>query len=341
MPARLPPDFGRKFVVCVDTEEEFDWSKPKRRDSTSVQAIRALPVAQARMRAAGVCPAYLMDFPVAADAAAAAIIGGFLADGECTIGSQLHPWVNPPFDEPMAVRNSFPGNLPRVIERAKLAALTDQIARAFGRRPTVYRAGRYGIGPNTVALLDELGYSVDCSVRPLFSYAHEDGPTFWDAPTAPHWLGAERRILELPLTAVFVGGLARLGAPLFRAGETVPPLRAALARTRLLNRVALTPEGMPLSETLEGLRLLLDQGVRFFSIAFHSPSVEPGHTPFVRDQADLARLYEWLDCVFDFLAKNGVEASTPEAVYAAALCAEPLALRRPLALTPVPAGLGL
>jgi hypothetical protein len=328
IPARLPDDFGRRFVVCVDTEEEFDWRKPKRRDATSVRAIRALPEAQRRMEAAGVCPAYLMDFPVAQSAESAAIIGEFLARDACTIGSQLHPWVNPPFDEPMAVRNSFPGNLPRSLERAKLSALTEQIASSFGRRPVVYRAGRYGIGPNTVAVLDELGYRIDCSVRPLFDYGAEDGPSFWRAPICPHWLGPERRLLELPLTAVFVGGLARLGAPLFRAGERLPPLRSALARSRLLNRVSLTPEGMPLSETLEGLRLLIDEDVRFFSIAFHSPSVEPGHTPFVRDAEDLKQFYGWLDGVFNFLAANGVRSATPESVLAEAERGEMLAATR-------------
>jgi len=57
------------------------------------------------------------------------------------------PWVNPPFDEALTVANSFAGNLPEAIERAKLRVLTDRITEAFGRRPQVYRAGRYGIRP--------------------------------------------------------------------------------------------------------------------------------------------------------------------------------------------------
>lgn len=322
---RFPDAFGRRFIVCVDTEEEFDWGKPKRRDATSVQAIRALPVAQERMRAAGVKPAYLMDYPVANSAESVGIIGRFFADNQCTIGAQLHPWVNPPFEEALAVRNSFPGNLPRELERAKLLNLTEKLAEGFGKRPIVYRAGRYGVGPNSPALLDELGYRVDCSVRPLFDYRREDGPSFWSAPARPYWTGPEHRLLEIPLTSVFVGGLKAVGKPLFRVSEAVPPIRAALARSRLLNRVALTPEGMPLSETIEGLKGLLDIGNQLFSIAFHSPSVEPGHTPFVRDQADLARMYAWFDGVFDYFARHGVLATTPEDVLQAAEMTEPLA----------------
>jgi len=330
---RFAPDFGRRFIVCVDTEEEFDWGKPKRRDATSVQAIRALPVAQERMRAAGVKPAYLMDYPVANSPESVGIIGRFFADGQCTIGAQLHPWVNPPFEEALAVRNSFPGNLPRALERAKLLNLTEKLAEGFGYRPIVYRAGRYGVGPNSPALLDELGYRVDCSVRPLFDYHREDGPSFWHAPARPYWTSPERRLLEIPLTSVFVGGLKAIGKPLFRMSEVLPPFRSALARSRLLNRVALTPEGMPLSETIEGLKGLLDEGNQLFSIAFHSPSVEPGHTPFVRDAADLALMYAWFDGVFDFFTRHGVIATTPEDVLLAAEMAEPLARCAPPTLT--------
>ena len=324
----LPASFGRGFMVSVDTEEEFDWSKPKRRDAVSVEAVRALPTAQARLRAAGVKPAYLMDYPIASNPVSVHIIRRFLEDGDCTIGAQLHPWVNPPFDEVIDGRNSFPGNLPRSLERAKLKLLTERLEASFGQRPTVYRAGRYGIGPNTEAILDELGYRVDCSVRPLFDYADEQGPSFWDVPSFPYWTGPERRILEIPLSSLFVGALARVGTRLYRWSGRVPRLRGALARTGLLNRVALTPEGVPLDETLEALRVLIDRGARIFSISFHSPSVETGHTPFVRDQSDLKRLYGWMDGVFDFFARHGIRPCTPHDVLAAAIAVEPRADRR-------------
>ncbi len=314
----FPASFGRRFIVCIDTEEEFDWGEPKRRDAISVEAIRALPQAQARMRAAGVCPAYLMDYPVASSHGSVDILREFLDAGECTIGAQLHPWVNPPFDEAMVVRNSFPGNLPRATERAKLTILTDRLEAGFGERPIVYRAGRYGVGPNTEALLDELGYRIDCSVRPLFDYRAEDGPSFWKAPAKPYWTGNERRLLESPATSMFVGHLRGLGGPLFRLGDTIPHLRGAMARTGLLNRVVLTPEGMPLDETLRGLDSMMNGDTRLFSIAFHSPSVEPGHTPFVRDAADLKTFYAWLDGVFDFFAREGVLPATTHDVLAAA-----------------------
>lgn len=305
--------------MSVDTEEEFDWSMPRRRDANSVTAVRVLPVAHARLRSYGVKPAYLVDYPVASNPMSVEVLRRFLDDGECTLGAQLHAWVNPPFDEAVNVANSFPGNLPRALERAKMLALTERITESFGRRPIVYRAGRYGVGPNSEALLDELGYRVDCSVRPFFDYAEEKGPSFWSTPTQPYWTGPERRLLEVPMTTVFIGGLRRLGGPLFRLSGYIPLMRGAMARTRLLNRVALTPEGMPLCEALRGLRALMAKGTRLFSISFHSPSVEPGHTPFVRDEADLKQLYAWFDGVFDYFARVGVEPATVEDVLGAAI----------------------
>lgn len=315
---RFPEDFGRRLVVFVDTEEEFDWSKPKRRDSTSVRAVQALPKAHRTLRGYGLKPAYLVDFPVTVTEASANVLRGFLAADECTIGTQLHPWVNPPFDETLDAVNSFVGNLPRNLERAKLKALTDAITESFGMRPIVYRAGRYGIGPNTEALLDELGYRMDTSVRPFFDYRDEGGPSFRRIEPQPYWTGPEKRLLEVPLTSTFVGGLRRLGEPLFHFGGRIPHMRGLMARTGLLSRVPLTPEGTSLQEALAALSVLLDSDMQLFSISFHSPSVEPGHTPYVRDSADLKRFYAWLDGVFNFLAKAGVTPATVDDVLDAA-----------------------
>jgi len=73
----------------------------------------------------------------------------------------------------------------------------------------------------------------------------------------------------------------------------LPRLRALLARSRILERISLTPEGTPLSDALRAIRILLDDDARLLSISFHSPSVQPGHTPYVRDAADLRRFYGW------------------------------------------------
>ena len=314
---QFPEDFGRRFTIFVDTEEEFDWGKPLSRDQRATTHMKAMPRMQAHMRQAGATPVYLVDHPIATDPASVEMLRAWQDAEECTVGTQLHPWVNPPFEEEVTGRNSFTGNLPLQLQRAKLAVLTETIEQAFGRRPTVYRAGRYGVGEHSAALLQEAGYTVDVSVRALFDYSAEAGPDFAQVAPLPFWAG-DGNLLEVPLSAASVGRLRGRGSSLYPATARHPRLRSLLARTGLLNRIALTPEDMPLKDALKAARVLLDEGARVFSISFHSPSVEPGHTPYVRDPKELDLFYAWWDGLFDFFAKNGIEPATIEEIRAAA-----------------------
>jgi hypothetical protein len=321
---RLPETFGRRVAVFVDTEEEFDWSKPHSREERSTRSGESLPIVHRRLQGYGVSPVYLLDHPVATDPRCVATLRDFQERGECAIGTQLHPWVNPPFEEEVNPANSFPGNLPRELEQAKLGRLTDAIETAFSRRPIVYRAGRYGVGPNTAELLAELGYRVDVSVRSLFDYSDEGGPDFSRIKPVPYRVGGDG-LVEIPLTSAYVGALRGNGGDLYPAAGKVPRLRGLLARSRLLNRVALTPEGMPLAEVIEAVDRLIDDGLQLFSISFHSPSVEPGNTPYVRDKQDLDLFYAWWDGMFDLFGRRGVAPASMDEVLAALDAARPLA----------------
>lgn len=310
-----PEDFGARFIVFVDVEEEFDWDAPLASANRSVGAIAALPAAHARFAAAGVPLALMVDHPVATDARAIDLIGPLLGNGTA-VGTQLHPWVNPPHDEEPSAANSFVGNLPRALEESKLVALTGAIAAAFGTPPTAYRAGRYGLGPASFDLLAKHGYQLDSSMRPGFDYAAQGGPDF--AALDNH---AFRRdgIIELPLTTVFTGGARGGGMGLYQAAGAIPKGRGVLARLRLLQRIPLTPEGIPVREALEAIRVAVGEGVRILNFAFHSPSLAPGHTPYVRDEAELLLFWQWWDEVLAELDRLGVKPAGLEEIIAAAL----------------------
>lgn len=309
-----PDSFGTRFVVFVDAEEEFDWSQPLARENRSVAAVAALPAAHARFAAAGVPLALMVDHPIATDPHAINLIGPLLTGGT-SVGTQLHPWVNPPFDEPLTPANSFVGNLPRALEEAKLVALTEAITTAFGTRPTAYRAGRYGLGLASFDLLAAHGYRLDSSMRPGFDYASEGGPDFSALGNHAFRAGG---IVELPLTTVFTGAARSAGMPLYRAAGAIPKGRAVLARSGLLQRIPLTPEGIPVREALEAIRVAIGEGVRVLSFAFHSPSLAPGHTPYVKDDAELAAFWHWWDRVLAELDRLGAKAAGLDDVISAA-----------------------
>jgi hypothetical protein len=304
--ARLGSGFGTRFSVCVDTEEEFDWTKPRSRDQTETSHIRHLKEFQSLADAHGIRPCYLIDYPVAHTPEAAAIMAELYATGRCQIGTQLHAWVNPPHDEIVNTFNSFAGNLPIDLERAKLLALTQEIERNVGVKPDIYRAGRYGIGLNSSTLLEELGYRVDTSVRPHFDYSHEGGPSFLRHDSRPYWAGPNGLLLELPLGVAFTGQMRRIGRWLYGTGRGRRRLLSGLARSGMLARVALTPEDMPEQDVRDAISALLDDGLQYLSFSFHSPSVAPGHTPYVRNSAELSDFYRWWDRILNFLAQRGV-----------------------------------
>ncbi|HEX8192080.1 MAG TPA: polysaccharide deacetylase family protein [Allosphingosinicella sp.] len=309
--AHLDESFGRRFVLFADAEEEFDWTQPLRRENVATTAVAALPEANRRFAGRGLVPTYLVDWPVAADPASADAIASMVAAGTCDVGTQLHPWVNPPHAETVTRANSFVGGLPAELEHAKIVALTEKLTEAFGARPISYRAGRYGIGPNTARSLAMEGYKLDVSVRSLFDYSAEGGADFTDHPIWPYWL--ENGLLEVPLTACLTGALS--GKPSLLRQQR---LRGPFARTGLLSRVPLTPEGTSLREALRAIEVLLDRGTRLFSLSFHTPSVVPGHTPYVRDEADLRTFWAWWDGVFDLFEKHGVTPARAGDILAAA-----------------------
>ncbi|MFZ3482499.1 polysaccharide deacetylase family protein [Sphingomonas sp. 3-13AW] len=313
-----PEAFGTRFTLFVDTEEEFDWGAPFRRDGFGTAAITALPEAHRRFEARGVGIVYLIDYPIACDPAAVDSLRQVLSDGRSEVGAQLHPWVTPPFDERLILSNSFAGNLADTLEAAKLDQLEKAIRLGFGRAPRVYRAGRYGLGAHTLRLLAARGYRVDSSMRAGYDYSAEGGPDYTAIPNHAFRTGPHEAILELPLTTVFTGRARGGGGALYDRLGRLPKGMGMAARLRLLNRVSLTPEGMPLNEALEAIRVAAGEGVRLLNFAFHSPSLVPGNTPYVRDAADLRCFWEWWEEVLDLLDRLGILPASLEEILAAA-----------------------
>lgn len=306
----LDPAFGTRFMLFVDTEEEFDWNAPFSRTGHGVTALPGMARGQAYFAAAGVKPVYVTDYPVIDCEAASAMMAQWVSDGTADIGAHLHPWVNPPHVEDVSAANSYVGFLPEAVERAKLEALCRRIEERFGQRPIAYRAGRYGVGPNSARLLSEAGFRLDSSVRSRFDYSHQHGPDFCGLPQTPYWAGPDRTLLELPLSTAFVGLLRGAGERLYRAAQSMGPLAGALSRARMLSRVPLTPEGISATEAIAAIDALIEEGVPVLNFSFHSPTLEPGHTPYVRDEADRTAFYGWWDAVLAHLAKRGVRAAS-------------------------------
>jgi hypothetical protein len=86
-----------------------------------------------------------------------------------------------------------------------------------------------------------------------------------------------------------------------------------MSHLHVVNKVMLSPEGSTLAEMKALTSVLLRRGVRTFSLTMHSPSVEPGCTPYVRTFSELGQFLDRIDAYCDFFMEEvGGTASTPE-----------------------------
>jgi hypothetical protein len=116
--------------------------------------------------------------------------------------------------------------------------------------------------------------------------------------------------MEVPLTTAYWGLLRQLGGAIYPRLWRVPKTRGALARLGLLERIPLTPEGVNADDAIRCIDIALDEGLPLLVFSFHSPSLAAGNTPYVRDEDDLDRFYDWWRRVFGYLAGRKVAPSS-------------------------------
>ena len=296
------------LITTIDAEEDFDWTRPFSRAATEVTSMRSQHLAHRIFERYGVIPTYMVDHPVASQDEGRAPLRELLRSRAAEVGAQLHPWVTPPFVESVSAHNSYQGNLPPALEFAKIQMLTEELTEAFGETPRIFRAGRYGVGANTAAVLSQFGYEADSSVVPCWSFAGQGGPDFRAMGARPYWINAERPILELPVTAAIVGRAAGLPqsvtSKVFNRRSESIGLPSVMARLGLLERIKLTPEGITIHEAKRLVSYMVSHGHKVFVLTYHSPSLEPGNTPYVRTGEDLGRFLRWLDEFYDYFTRS-------------------------------------
>jgi hypothetical protein len=298
--------------MAVDAEEDFDWRKPVYSTDYSIQCMKNVRDLQQIVGAYGIVPTYLLTYPVLEDDDVVRILRRQISRGQCDLGVQLHPWVNPPFDTPsfatLQVGNSFSGNLPSGMEERKLVALKQRFVDRFGFEPRIYRAGRYGLGPHTTAMLEKHGFSIDTSLAPRTSTTAEGGPDYISYDYKTFWFGSQRRLLELPLCRSIVGWGGRWAPPIYntlvRPALSWSGIPSVVTRLRFAERITLSPEGNDVRAMLRLVKHLSAAGETLFVLSFHSSSLAVGRNPYVQTKAELHAFYDCLSSVLDTMASR-------------------------------------
>jgi hypothetical protein len=291
------------LITMVDAEEAFDWTRPFDPAAQDVSSMAAQHLAHRIFERHDVKPLYLVDYPVAIQDAGRAPLRELMRSGLAEMGAQMHPWVTPPFLEEVNHRNSYAGNLPVELELAKTRRLTEALGEAFGEHPLIYRTGRFGAGRRTADILKQLGYVADSSITPCWPAKGIAGS--WITSAQPFWTDRECSLLEIPVSAALVGRLAgtraeHLAPIMFGQTANRLHLTGALSHLGLVERIRLSPEGMTIDEAKRLVRHMIANGHRSFVLTYHSPSLAPGNTPYVRDGEQLARFLDWLDEFYTF-----------------------------------------
>jgi len=310
----LPLEHPPQLIVVIDTEEEFDWNQPADRNSTSVAAMQYINRVQDIFDEYGITPCYVIDYPIASQKQSYTPLADILHDNRCEIGAHLHPWVTPPDNEELLPKNTYPGNLEKELEYEKLKNLTNIIRQNLDLQPVIYKAGRYGFGLNTEAILTELGYQIDLSFCPPVNHGYDGGPDYSQAHAQPFWFNDNKNLLEIPITGSFVGIAGGAAKSLYDFSQKGKKLKipGIFSRLNIVDRLVLSPEGFSSAEHVKITKFLYDKGVRAFTWSFHSPTVMPGATPYVNNEQELKKFLDSFHHYFDFFFNkmHGV-ATTP------------------------------
>ena len=302
------------LIVSVDTEED-DWERARR--GITVENVRQLPRLDRVFERLGVRTTYFTTYQVAIDRHAAAIMRGLGDSGHAEIGAHLHPWNTPPLIEAFEPRTSMLSNLPYSLQLAKLRRLTDTLTEAMGEHPSAFRAGRWGLGPDTVRALIECGYQIDSSVTPFQSWEEFHGPSYVGAPLTPYRLDGRQdpripapggAVLEIPVSWAYSRRPWRVWGRFFRfiSQPRLRPLRlvSAASRLDLVKHIALSPEIHSAADMLTLSRRLLEDGVRHLHLFLHSPSLAPGLGPFVTTAAAVEQVYAAMSTYIETLSRE-------------------------------------
>lgn len=303
------------LIVSVDVEED-DWGyycqKP------TVENIKMIPSIQKIFDSYGVKPSYLVNYPVVSCDWAVEILSAIDSAGKCEIGTHLHPWNTPPLNEHVNERNSMMKNLPYDLQVAKLRVLTDKIDGAFGIRPRSFRAGRWGLGSETVKALISCGYRIDSSVTPTMSWSNDgDGPEYLDVRMEPYWLSVDNdvknrddnnSILEVPVSIGFnrqpFEFWQRVSLQLQKKWLKFLHPFGILNHTGLLRKIWLSPEVSSAEDMITLSKLMINNGNRFLNLMVHSNVLLPGKTPFVKDKDDLEVFYSRIEKYLEYLTSS-------------------------------------
>ena len=317
IPGREASKMTPALTITIDTELDNEWLPGAAAGDTNLER---LPEVHARLTALGARPTYLVTYGALNSSVGAKLLGEVARAGACEIGAHLHPWETPPLDGreggPLA-SHTFPSELEPDVLQAKLARLTEVLAQATGRQPLSYRAGRWGMDGQGIALLQEAGYLVDTSVSPLICWHagrcgdHGRGrPCFKRAPVFPYFPDVRditrpggSSVLEVPVS-LRLNRNARALRAVYSALHPRHPVLRALRASGIVRPVWMRPTYLTAPQMIWLARTLLSEGLPVVNMMFHSSELTVGTSPYVSSERALGRMWQRIEQTLLYLLRE-------------------------------------
>jgi hypothetical protein len=291
----------QRAYLCVSIDCECDKGPAWRtRRPLSFEGVRAGIVErlQPLFRSYGAKPTYLLSPEVIRDAESAEALSRL--DGDAELGTHLHGEMAEPGAFVPEETAAFQRDYPKDVEEAKLAYLTQLFRSAFGRAPASFRAGRFGIGPASIGILDALGYTVESSVTPFVDWSEKaPGLSFVGAPTQPYHPDArepgrrgDSRLWEVPVTI------------LPRALQRVPVLGKHV-EARWLRPTRGTGEAL-VAVAKDAIAAAGAQAPVVLNAMFHNVEVTPGTSPYAATEREARGILDRLAALLAFARSEGI-----------------------------------
>ncbi|HVN19424.1 MAG TPA: hypothetical protein VMU05_11640 [Dongiaceae bacterium] len=303
------------FLVTVDTECDNAW---ERRKTVTTRNSWFIPRFQSVCEQYGLRPTYFTTYEMAICPVFRQFGQRVLELGRGEIGMHLHAWDSPPIvplTDDDSCYHPYLIEYPEAIMRQKIAYLTHLLEGVFRTKMKSHRAGRYGLNTQYAQMLVEHGYTSDCTVTPLNSWAahlgdpqKRGGPDFTDFPLTPYFVDLKNigqpgasGLLEIPISAV------RFGQGIVGAFKRSLPQRSI--PTRILNRAfpprcLLSPHKRNLGLLVRATERLLEEGRSCVHLSIHSSYLMPHGSPMFPESSDVEDLYSALHKVFSFAARH-------------------------------------
>ncbi len=314
-----------EFIVTIDTEGDNQWDHGR---ELTVENVKFVPRFQALCDRYHIKPTYMVTSEICEDPFAQELFRDYQVTGKAEIGAHLHSWTTPPYRDRDGLRlndrnHTFAHELPDLLLNEKIKILTEQIEKAFGKRPLSFRSGRYGFNSHVAKALVSNNYIVDSSITPMIDWSGfkglpggPGGPDFMDKTAMPFRYRINgKSLLEIPITVLPtkfpLNKSAALAKCYFRnVGHNI--------LLRAIRRLAYNHQPLwlrPNHWMTNGLfNDLIEEAKRLrlphIVMMFHSSELMPGSSRYWPNEDSVEILFYQLEGLFNLVHDKQIESAT-------------------------------